>query len=75
MGSPVQRQVDPALVYDGTSLDYGYRADVIVNHAVILELQSADHILPLHEAQRLTCLRLSRRHTNSHWPRPPRPLP
>jgi GxxExxY protein len=62
MGSPVQRQVDPALVYDGTSLDCGYRADVIVNNEVILELKSVEHILPVHEAQRLTCLRLSQCH-------------
>ena len=47
---------------DGASLDCGYRADVIVNNQVILELKSMEHILPLHEAQLLTDLRLSQCH-------------
>src|SRR5580704_15504275 len=54
------RQVDLPLSYDGIFLDSGYRADMIVNDEVILELKSVDHILPLHEAQLLTYLRLSR---------------
>jgi GxxExxY protein len=56
---PYERQVDLRLDYDGVLLDCGYRADLIVNHEVILELKSAEHILPLHEAQLLTYLRLS----------------
>jgi GxxExxY protein len=54
-----ERQVDLPLDYDGVLLDCGYRADLIVNHEVILELKSVEHILPLHEAQLLTYLRLS----------------
>jgi len=54
------RQVDLPLDYDGVLLDCGYRADIIVNNEVILELKSVEHILPLHEAQLLTYLRLSR---------------
>ena len=46
--------------YEGTCLDCGYRADIIVDDNVILELKSVEHILPLHEAQFLTYLRLSR---------------
>jgi GxxExxY protein len=57
-----RRQVDLPLDYDGVHLDCGYRADMIVNDEVILELKSVEHILPLHEAQLLTCLRLSRCH-------------
>ena len=53
------RQVDLPLEYDGTMLDCGYRADLIVDNTVILELKSIEHILPLHEAQLLTYLRLS----------------
>ena len=56
---PYQRQVDLPLDYDGVLLDCGNRADLIVNHEVILELKSVEHILPLHEAQLLTYLRLS----------------
>jgi GxxExxY protein len=54
------RQVDLPLEYDGVILDCGYRADIIVDNAVILELKSVEHIRPLHEAQLLTYLRLSR---------------
>ena len=53
------RQVELPLNYDGTLLDCGYRADLIVNSEVVLELKSVEHILPLHEAQLLTYLRLS----------------
>jgi GxxExxY protein len=53
------RQVDLPLDYDGTLLDCGYRADIIVENTVILELKSVPQILPLHEAQLLTYLRLS----------------
>ena len=57
---PYARQVDLSLDYDGTILDRLYRADLIVNDAVILELKSLEQILPVHEAQLLTYLRLSR---------------
>jgi GxxExxY protein len=55
-----ERQVDLPLDYDGVLLDCSYRADVIVNNLVVLELKSVECILPLHEAQLLTYLRLSR---------------
>ncbi len=53
------RQVDLPLTYDGVLLDCVYRADMIVNNEVLLELKSVDHVLPLHEVQLLTYLRLS----------------
>jgi GxxExxY protein len=59
-GVPYARQVDLPLEYDGVSLECGYRADIIVKDEVLLELKSVEHILPLHEAQLLTHLRLSR---------------
>jgi GxxExxY protein len=55
-----QRQVDLPLDNNGVHLDCGYRADLIVNHEVILELKSVEHVLPLDEAQLLIYLRLSR---------------
>lgn len=54
------RQVDLPIDYDGIRLDCGYRADLIIDDDVILELKSVERILPLHEAQLLTYLRLSR---------------
>ena len=56
------RQVQLPLVYDDVALDCGYRADVIVENEVVLELKSVERILLLHEAQLLTYLRLSRCH-------------
>ncbi len=53
------RQVDLPLDYDGVMLPCGYRADIIVGDAVILEVKSVEHVLPVHEAQLLTYLRLS----------------
>ena len=41
------------------TLDGGYVADIIVCSAVLLELKSVERILPLHEAQLLTYLRLT----------------
>jgi GxxExxY protein len=56
------RQVDLPLNYDGVVLECGYRADLVVDHTVLLELKSVELILPLHEAQLLTYLRLSECH-------------
>jgi GxxExxY protein len=55
-----ERQVDLPLDYDSVHLDCGYRADMIVNDEVILELKSVERILPLREAQLLTYLRIGR---------------
>lgn len=56
---PYTRQADLPLQYDGITLECGYRADIVVKDAVILEIKSVEHILPVHEAQLLTYLRLS----------------
>jgi GxxExxY protein len=56
---PYARQVHLPLDYDGTQIECGYRADIIVDDRVILELKCVEHILPLHEAQLLTYLRMS----------------
>jgi GxxExxY protein len=54
------RQFDLPLDYNGSLLDCGYRADIIVADKVILELKPVERILPQHAAQLLTYLRLSR---------------
>ncbi len=58
-GVPFQRQVALPVTYDDVQLDGAYIADIIVDNQVILELKSVENILPLHEAQLLTYLRLS----------------
>jgi len=53
-----QRQVTVPVLYKGVALDCGYRLDLIVEDIVILELKSIDRVLPIHEAQLLTYLKL-----------------
>ena len=45
--------------YKGVQLDCAYRIDVVVEDAVILELKCVEHVLPVHEAQLLTYLKLT----------------
>jgi GxxExxY protein len=61
-GLAFQRQVPLPVEYKGVKLDCGYRLDLIVQDAVVLELKCADHILPVHEAQLLTYLKLTGKH-------------
>ncbi|HXA25904.1 MAG TPA: GxxExxY protein [Acetobacteraceae bacterium] len=56
---PFDRQVRLPVRYDGVTLDCGYVADIIVQATVVLELKSVEHIMPLHQAQLLTYLRLT----------------
>jgi GxxExxY protein len=55
---PFQRQVPLPVVYKGTKLDCGYRIDLLVKNEVVVELKAIDSILPIHEAQALTYMRL-----------------
>ena len=59
-GFVVESQIDMPVVYKEVELDCGYRLDVVVNREVILELKTVDKLLPIHEAQLLTYLRLAR---------------
>ena len=47
------------IVYKGTLLDAQYRLDLIVQDAVVVEVKSASDLLPVHQAQVLTYLRLA----------------
>lgn len=58
-GLSVQRQTILPLVYKGVQLAIGYRPDLIIDRQVIVELKSVEKILPVHEAQVLTYLRLT----------------
>ena len=57
-GLRFRREVVVPVVYKGVALDCGYRLDMIVEETVILELKSAARIIPVHEAQLLTYLKL-----------------
>jgi GxxExxY protein len=58
-GINFQRQVALPVKYKNINLDCGYRIDLIVEDAVVLELKCLEHILPVHEAQLLTYLKLT----------------
>ena len=46
------------MVYKGLRLDCGYRVDLVVADAVVVELKTVDRLAPVHDAQLLTYLRL-----------------
>ena len=54
-----QRQVAIPVEYKGVRLDCGYRADIVVDRSILVEIKAIDSLLPIHEAQLRTYLRLS----------------
>ena len=57
---PFKKQVELPIEYKGVKLDGGYRMDIVVDGLVALEIKSVDALLPIHDAQLLTYLKLSR---------------
>ncbi len=58
-GLEVRSQVILPVVYDGVTIDVGYRIDLEVAGSVIVELKAVEKLLPLHQAQLLSYLKLS----------------
>jgi GxxExxY protein len=58
-GLSVQRQIPIPIEYDGQAFDEGFRADLLVNGKVIVELKSVEKVHPAHKKQLLTYLRLT----------------
>lgn len=58
-GLKVERQVPVPIRYKGLKFDEGFRADVVVEKKVILELKSVEHASPAHKKQVQTYLRLT----------------
>jgi len=56
---PYEKQKDLFVEYKGVKLDCGYRLDLVVADKVIVELKTVEKILPIHEAQLLTYLKLT----------------
>jgi GxxExxY protein len=56
---PFWRQLDLPVQYKGLKLDCGYRIDLPVKDSVIVEIKAVPRLLPVHEAQLVTYLRLS----------------
>jgi GxxExxY protein len=58
-GIPFNAQQPLPVDYKGVKLDCGYRVDLLVDDKLIVELKSVDELLPVHQAQLLTYLKLS----------------
>ena len=56
---PYERQKELPIEYKGIKLNANFRLDALVNKQLILEIKSCDTLLPIHEAQLLTYLKLS----------------
>ncbi len=54
------REVSVPLRYKGLILDHGYRLDLLVAGCIVVELKSVEKLLPIHEAQLLSYLKLKR---------------
>ncbi len=57
-GVSFKRQVQLPVRYKGVKLDCGYRLDILVDDQVIIEVKAVDAIMPIHEAQLLSYLRM-----------------
>ena len=58
-GLQISRQVVLPIIYEAVRIDEGFRADLIVEDSVIVELKSVESVAPVHKKQLLTYLRLS----------------
>jgi len=54
-----QRQLSLPVVYKQFKLDIDYRLDILVENEIIIELKSVEKLLPIHQAQLLTYLKLA----------------
>ena len=60
-GFDVKQQLSITIEYDNLELDSELRIDLLVNDAVVVELKTVESILPIHEAQLLSYMKLLRR--------------
>ena len=58
-GLKFERQKPIGIHYQGTDLDCGFRSDLIVENNLLIEMKAVEKILPVHEAQQLTYMKLS----------------
>jgi GxxExxY protein len=58
-GLTVEKQIKLPVVYDGVVLDAGMRLDLWVERKLIIEVKTVENLLPVHQAQLLTYLKLT----------------
>ena len=61
LGLNVLRQVGIAVDYDGIKMDLGFRADILLEDKIIIELKSIEAVHPVHKKQLLTYLKLAKK--------------
>ena len=61
-GIRYKSQAQIPLVYEGVSIDAGLRLDLLVENSIILEIKSVERLLPVHQSQLLTYLKLADLH-------------
>jgi GxxExxY protein len=61
-GLSVRSEVYLPVLYESTLIDVGYRLDLLVNSQVIVEVKAVQTVIPVHRAQLLTYLRLTKKH-------------
>ena len=57
-GIPFERQIPIPVEYKGVKLDCGYRADIVVDETILIEIKAVDSVLSIHDAQLLSYLKL-----------------
>lgn len=62
-GRTVQSQVALPVHYDGVEIEVGYRIDLLIDDTVVVELKAVEKVLPIHQAQLLSYLKLSKKTT------------
>jgi GxxExxY protein len=55
-----KQQVNIPVLYKGIHIDCGYRIDIVADNCVIIELKAINELLPIHQAQVLTYLKLTK---------------
>lgn len=58
-GLNVKQQVYLPVIYKGEEIDLNFRLDLLVENEIVIEIKSVETILPIHEAQILTYLKLA----------------
>ena len=60
-GTKYEKQKELIINYKGVRLDNGYRIDILVENDIIIELKSVEALLPVHTAQIMTYIKLSKK--------------
>jgi GxxExxY protein len=58
-GLTVEQEVALPIIYEGVSLETGYRLDLLVEDLVVVELKAVDSLMAIHQAQLLSYLKHS----------------